>query len=205
LSSLDQKIEKYLPNKNGYFVELGANDGILQSNTKYFEIFKGWKGVLVEAFHPNYLKCVKNRKKSTKSFNAACVSSEFRQSRVQLLYSNLMTISLEGENEIVDPASHANEGSQFLEEHESVHQFEAPARTLESILDEAKSPKHMDLLSLDVEGPELEVLKGLNHSKHSFEYICVETRNERSMRDYLESFGYSLIEKLTAHDLLFEK
>lgn len=205
LSHLDEKIEKYLPINNGYFVELGANDGLSQSNTKYFELFKGWKGVLIEAYEPNFRKCVSNRKKTTKTFHAACVSSEFTQPKVLLLYSNLMTISLEGENEIVNPASHAAEGAQFLNMNESVHLFEAPARTLESILDEAKSPEHMDLLSLDVEGSELEVLKGLNHSKYSFKYICVETRNEQTMKEYLGSFGYSFIEKLTDHDLLFKK
>ena len=31
LNSLDQKLEKYLNYNNGYFVELGANDGISQS------------------------------------------------------------------------------------------------------------------------------------------------------------------------------
>ena len=88
LSFLDQKIEEYLPYKNGYFVELGANDGISQSNTKYFELFKSWEGVLVEAYEPNFRKCVKNRKKSTKSFHAACVSSEFLNKEVQMMYSN---------------------------------------------------------------------------------------------------------------------
>jgi FkbM family methyltransferase len=205
MSSLDQKIEEYLPIKYGYFVELGANDGISQSNTKYFELFKGWKGVLIEPYEPNFRKCIKNRKKSTKTFHAACVSSEFSKETVQLVYSNLMTTSLEEVNEIENPRSHAMEGSQFLEVSEHVHQFEAPARTLESILDEALAPNNMDLLSLDVEGVEIDVLKGLNHSRYSFNYICVETRNETLMREYLEPLGYKLFQKLTDHDLLFIK
>lgn len=205
LSSLDQKIEEYIPYKNGYFVELGANDGISQSNTKYFELFKSWKGVLVEAYGPNYQKCLRNRKKTTKSFHAACVSSDFRGKKVQLMYSNLMTISLDGDNQIQDPKAHAFEGRKFLEPSEKVHLFEAPARTLEVILDEALAPSEMDLLSLDVEGSEIEVLKGLNHSRYKFHFICVETRDENSMKDYLSPFGYQLVEKLTEHDLLFQR
>jgi len=41
LNNLDQKIEKYLDFDNGFFVELGANNGIEQSNTLYFELFRG--------------------------------------------------------------------------------------------------------------------------------------------------------------------
>ncbi len=185
LSSLDQKIERYLPNKNGYFVELGANDGISQSNTKYFEVFKGWRGVLVEAYQPNYLKCVKNRKKSTKSFNAACVSFAFQDTKIRFLYSNLMSISLDAKNEIMDREAHANEGRQFLESTDEVHEFETHARTLNSILREAGAPQIIDLLSLDVEGSELEVLGGINHDEYRFRFICVEARKFQTMNAYL--------------------
>jgi uncharacterized protein YpmB len=33
IHGLDQKIERYLSKDNGFYVELGANDGISQSNT----------------------------------------------------------------------------------------------------------------------------------------------------------------------------
>ena len=47
LNDLDKKLEKYLDFDYGYFVELGANDGVNQSNTLFFERFRGWKGVLI--------------------------------------------------------------------------------------------------------------------------------------------------------------
>ena len=37
INGLDRSIETYLPKNDGFFVELGANDGINQSNTYYFE------------------------------------------------------------------------------------------------------------------------------------------------------------------------
>lgn len=48
LNGIDFKLEKYLDYSNGYFVELGANDGVRQSNTKYFEQFRKWTGTLIE-------------------------------------------------------------------------------------------------------------------------------------------------------------
>lgn len=37
LNQLDRKLEEFVDYNNGYFVELGANDGVTQSNTLYFE------------------------------------------------------------------------------------------------------------------------------------------------------------------------
>ena len=42
LNELDRKIEQYIDIDNGYFVELGANDGVSQSNTLYFEKSRAW-------------------------------------------------------------------------------------------------------------------------------------------------------------------
>ena len=47
LNSLDKQLEKYVDYDNGFYVELGANDGVNQSNTLYFEMKRNWKGVLV--------------------------------------------------------------------------------------------------------------------------------------------------------------
>ena len=203
LLSLDAEIENYLPYRNGYFVELGANDGISQSNTKYFELFKGWRGVLVEPYRLNYLKCKKNRKSSTQTFHAACVPISYTEKTVQLLYSNLMTITASEKNEIRNQLDHANEGIQFLDKDEKVHAFTAPARTLQSILDEANSPELIDLLSLDVEGFEMEVLEGLDHEKYRFQYICIESRNPELMRKYLVSKSYAFVTTFKTGDSLF--
>jgi len=68
IHDLDKKIESHLPHKNGFYVELGANDGISQSNTLYFERYKNWRGVLVEPSPHNFLKCLSNRSKSNDIF-----------------------------------------------------------------------------------------------------------------------------------------
>ena len=38
IEGLDQKLARIITYKNGFFVELGANDGILYSNTLHFEL-----------------------------------------------------------------------------------------------------------------------------------------------------------------------
>src|SRR5438067_7198102 len=94
LNDLDKRMEKYIDHDGGFFVELGANDGINQSNTLYFEKFRGWKGVLVEPTPHNYFKCRQNRSAANAFHCAACVSFDYKDPFVKILYSNLMTTAV---------------------------------------------------------------------------------------------------------------
>ena len=189
LNDLDKKLEKYLDFDNGYFVELGANDGVNQSNTLFFERFRGWKGVLIEPFQPNYKELIRNRSSVNFFKNAACVGPTYTNPTVELAYSNLMTSTLGINSDIQDPVSHADQGAKFWGGN--------------SFVFEAAAPALIDLLSLDVEGVELEILKGVDHSKYRFRYICVESRQFGELQEYLLSQKYSLISDLSAHDYLF--
>lgn len=58
---IDRKLEAVLPHRNGFYVELGANDGALASNTYFFELKKGWSGLLVEPAPNLFLSLLKRR------------------------------------------------------------------------------------------------------------------------------------------------
>lgn len=203
VQDLDRKLEAYLNYSNGYFVELGANDGLNQSNTYYFEKFKNWTGVLIEPSPHNYLKLLANRSTKNNFFCNACVSFDFKDQFVPIAYSNLMSSSLNLESDISDPLQHAKSGKDFLEATDRIFTFGAVAKTLNEILIESSSPNVIDLLSLDVEGSEIEVLKGINHKKYRFKYLCVEVRDFEKMRTYLNEVGYEFVEQLSVHDFLF--
>jgi FkbM family methyltransferase len=202
LNELDKKILNYINSRDGYFVELGANDGITQSNTKYFELFKGWHGVLIEPSPKQFKRLRKFRKRKNLFYNCACVAFDFPKESIELMYSNLMSVALEGRNDIQDPIAHAIEG-EIHSEKEKTFTFHAEARTLQSILDESNSPKLIDLLSLDVEGGELEVLGGVDFGRTNFRYIVIETRSINDVRQFLEDREYKEIAQLTHHDYLF--
>ena len=203
LNNLDKKLIKIIGTKPGFFVELGANDGISQSNTKHLEMFHGWRGVLVEPFATNFSKLSKTRSRLTHSVNAACVGFEYPKSHMELTYSNLMTTPMEGQSDILDRKLHAEAGLRFLKPNEIISTFSAKALTLNSILDGAAAPSTIDLLSLDVEGGELEVLKGIDHTKYRFNWILVESRDRKKISDYLSEVGYKYHSALTAQDFLF--
>ena len=49
---------------DGFYVECGALDGELRSNTLFFERKRGWKGLLIEADPKNYDKMVNKHRKA---------------------------------------------------------------------------------------------------------------------------------------------
>jgi FkbM family methyltransferase len=204
LDNLDKKVIKIIGQEPGFFVELGANDGISQSNTKHLEMFRGWDGILVEPYPGNFKKLSQTRSGRTHSVNAACVGFDFPGAQMELTYSNLMTIPMEGYSDVKDRKLHAERGRRWLKRNDKVKTFVAPVRTLNSILDEANAPNKIELLSLDVEGGEIEVLNGVDHKKYRFKWILVESRDEKSVREYLAKVGYKLHSKMTGHDYLFQ-
>jgi FkbM family methyltransferase len=115
-----------------------------------------------------------------------------------------MTVSLDGRSDIEDKWGHAHEGNPFLNSGEVVHEFSIEAITLNEILITADSPKEIDLLSLDVEGAELEVLSGIDHKCFRFKYICLESRDLYAVTEYLLVHNYEFVESLSKHDYLFK-
>jgi FkbM family methyltransferase len=203
LNELDRQIEPYLDIDGGFFVELGANDGLFQSNTWYYESQRGWRGVLVEPAPNLFLECRRNRIASTHIACAACVAFGYPNEFVRIVYSNAMSVSLGIESDLADPLAHAELGRQFLREGETVFAFGAVARPLSDILDEANAPLTIDFLSLDVEGAEIEVLKGVDHERYRFRYMLIECRDIDRLSAYLAPLGYLLLKRFNEHDYLF--
>lgn len=199
---LDLLIEKLSPNP-GFYVELGANDGVSQSQTKYLEVYSGWHGVLIEPTPEIYKILKRNRSKRNYFENSACVSFEFPHAQIPMLYSDLMTISLSGENVITNRQLHAKEGLRHLLRGKKNYEFLAPAITLNEILILSEAPSVIDFLSLDVEGSEFEVLRGIDFKQFRFEVILIETRSIREIERFLNSNGYLMIGQVSKLDYLF--
>jgi len=71
-------------------------------------------------------------------------------------------------------------------------------------MDKSNAPRVIDFLSLDVEGAETEVLRGVDFEKYSFKYMLIEHRDFNELEKFLGDKGYSFIEKLSYHDYLFK-
>jgi FkbM family methyltransferase len=204
LNGLDKKLEKYLDFDGGFFVELGANDGMTQSNSIYFELKRGWSGILVEPVPHKYMQCASVRAARSKVFCNACVGFDFEGEFVELIYADLRSAAAGVETDIANLESHTNDSIGSLSKaNERIVRFGAIARPLNDILREGNAPKLIDFLSLDVEGAEMEVLKGIDFDEYSFKCILLETRSFPKLDSFLEGKGYKFVERFSEHDYLF--
>ena len=163
---LDQEV--FLGKENGVFIELGAFNGITQSNTAFLEKYRNWTGVLVEPSKNQYNLCVKNRPNS-KCFNELCSD-------------------VSGKDVYFDHREH------LMSKVSNSGHYKTKTRTLESILDESNIGEQIDFLSLDVEGYEMNILNGLNIKKYRPSYMLIEIwdLNKEEVIDFLKQNGYNL-------------
>jgi FkbM family methyltransferase len=200
LHDMDRKLDAILDRDGGFFVEAGGNDGYTQSNTYWLERFRGWRGILVEPMQELFELCRDERPGAT-VLRAALVPAGHEGDTVRMQFADLMS-TVAGEH-VDEWRTHMGNVLGWRDPYEA----DVPARTLSSIMDEAGSPE-VDLLSLDVEGFEPDVLRGLDLDRHAPRWILVEVHDEASGRPPLEEiFGdrYIFADRLSPVDLLYRR
>jgi FkbM family methyltransferase len=183
---LDKKLDNLFEHKEGgFFIELGANDGLSQSNTAMLEFERNWSGILIEPSLSTHILCKKNRPNSI-SLNYACVSNEFTEDFILGDFDGGLMASVGG-----------------LRVNNQRHVIQVPAITLEKIMDENAPNKQIDLLSLDTEGYELNILKGLNLNKYRPSCMLIEvyTKDYNDLVKYLGDHNYILHSNFSNYSL----
>ena len=194
---MDYKLANYLPD-SGFFLEAGAHDGFFESNTYYLEKFKGWDGVLIEPVPELYRECVRQRPKA-KVFNCALVSSDYSDLELEMVSADTMSF-------VKSETKEQDTRAKLVKTWVKPEEISVLARTLTSILDELEVVK-VDFLSLDVEGYEMSVLRGLDFSKYRPDYILMEFFLEETKKEEVEAYiseYYAFCAQLSPRDHLYK-
>jgi FkbM family methyltransferase len=172
--------EKYFKGKrSGIFLELGAMDGIIYSNTKFFEDTLDWSGVLIEP-HPEMFKSLERNRPKSKCYNSA-VSS------VQGVVNMIINPHVPAVSSVDYTADEYFKNTW----HKNSYKISVYANKLSNILKHANVSR-IDFFSLDVEGHEYDVLLSMDWSI-PVHVILVETlgiSDDDKVRNLLKERGF---------------
>jgi FkbM family methyltransferase len=191
--------EKFFPNKqNGFYIELGGLDGIYSSNTKIFEDYLNWTGILIEP-HPNAFKKLEKNRPNNNLFNDL-ISSETKE--LQFKY---MEGPWDGISGIVKTLPIMHDYCYFKNKkyaHLNQHIIYIKPKSLSDIV-KSTNTKHIDFLSLDVEGHEFEVLQSWDFSI-PIDLIMIEVLDDNNKcQNILKNNNYKYICNLNGYNDIY--
>ena len=185
-------LDFYDKKENGYFVEIGSGDGVLESNTYLLEQKYSWSGICVEPVGYQFEKLKLHRK-------CICVNKAVYDESVREVEF------CEAENEIRHLSgikSHLLSNLNVINRSKIV---KIEAVTLTRLLEENGAPDFIEYLSLDTEGSEFEILKCFDFNKFIFGYINVEhnfdEKKRWDIRNLLTYFNYKYVGENNVDDI----
>lgn len=182
---------------NGIFVDIGAYDGKTISNTYFYESELGWSGVCVEPLPKAYKKLEKTR--TCKTMNCAVGGENKIVKFFEMDSNNFPELAMLSGELCYFPAESQEHYDNVLAKYDGKCRiFDVQMRTLNDILEESHL-FHIDLLSMDIEGGELQVLKTLDFDKFKVRVILVENNDRETnplIQEFLESKKFKFVMRL---------
>jgi FkbM family methyltransferase len=177
--------------KNGFYVDVGAHDGISLNNTLYFEKNNNWSGINIEPIKEVFDKLVINRPNNI-NLNCAVCNND---GETDFLCNRGYTEMLSGIKDNFD-IRHLQRLEIENKDNGSITEvIKVETKKLETILDE-NDISHINYLSIDVEGAEFEVIKSINFDKVFIDVIGFENNYPDvsvPIVEYLHNKGFIII------------
>ena len=162
--------------KSGFFLEIGAFDGIEGSNCYHFEKFMNWQGIAIEASPLQFEKLKKNR--NCKLMNIA-IGSENKQVEFYEVVEGFTQMSGINNLNFKDSFERIKKNS-----NSKINKINIECKTFEKLI---PSDQIIDLISIDIEGNESDVLKSINFDKYQIKVIILENKIPKEL-SYLKFF-----------------
>lgn len=154
--------------EHGYFIEIGACNGEMVSQSWFFEKHRKWNGIVVEPNPYWHEQLYKNRDCTIETF---AISNESKD--INFIKCEVPEFSyIEGKSDEFDA-----QGEREVISTKSI--------TLVDLLNKHNSPTEIDFVSIDAEGSEFDILESYfgNNEKYKVNLFAIETDNKPSL-DY---------------------
>jgi FkbM family methyltransferase len=175
-------LERLRYKRSGYFVDIGAMDGLMASNTLMLERDFGWTGLCAEP-NPDFFRQLRQNRKA--KVLEACIGPRSADEVAFILDDENSSIA-------VQPATaDAAFRLRSLEAAGNVIHF--MTQSLNDFLTTCSAPHEIDFLSLDTGGNEFEILSTFPFQNWKVRLVAVghhSTRQSESMREILLENGY---------------
>lgn len=197
----DRFIDEFFDKKEkGFFLDIGANEGVQISNTYFLEKYRNWKGICVEPLPLEFQKLSENRT----SINLNVCVADF-DGETEFTYVEGYANMLSG----ISDMYHEIHKDRILGEVNhyggKIHNITVPVRTLQSILDEYNVTE-VDFCSIDTEGSEFSIVKSIDFDKTLIKVFIIENNyKETKIEEFLKNKGYVLFTKLEWDDVFIKK
>lgn len=169
--------------RDGYFVEFGAADGLVASNTYLLEKCFGWSGILAEP-----AKCWHKMLANNRNVNID-ISCVWGGTGAILKFNEAPIAELSTLSEFSSSDGHHKSRKKG-------RSYEVKTISLMDLLKKYNSPQIIDYLSLDTEGSEFEILSRFDFTKYKFRVITCEhnfTPMREKIYNLLTNNGYKRV------------
>ena len=188
----DLFLRSYFGDRQGLYIDIGGNHPFRLSNT-YLLYRMGWKGLVVEPIHKLYVKHRRLRPRDIQ-INAAVSDRTGDLTFYQMIPPVLSTCDPKEVEKML------SSGSALL-----LHKYSVPTTTVAELYRTHLAPRPISLLSIDTEGYDMAVLRGVDWEEMNPEIVICEA-NDKGLREetyhFLAGHGYKCL-KVLGCNLIF--
>jgi len=191
---LNEQIFKNKP--NGFFVDIGAYDGVTDSNSLFFESI-GWSGICIE---PNPIQFDILKTKRTCEYYKYAISDKEEIATFFQIKEGPSTLS--GlVNEFTENAI-TRINSSLISDSTGFDYITVECKRFDQIVKNT----NIDYLSIDTEGNELKILKSIDFNKYNIDVLTVENNNyDNTIINFMISVNYNFIGRLGCDEVYMKK
>ena len=170
---------------NGVFLEVGALDGKTYSNTLAFERELGWSGILIEGC-PDYAKQLEKNRPSPSVIKVAEAICDWSIYKDRAIPISVPCSPMSGA---------AGHGDKFMRNaHKGSEMISVPCSPISELITRTKID-HIDLMSVDVGGFELPLLKTMDFKRINVRVVLIEVDHNspdelKAIRELMTAAGF---------------